>query len=348
MPSAAFGDHYRPFDEGRFIARLPGPPYSFIDRVGSVNGPQWEMAAGTGAEVEYDIPPDAWYFDADRQEHIPYSVLLETALQSCGWVSAYMGSALASPEPLKFRNLGGAACQHRTVGRRSGTLATSVKLTGVNRSAGMIIQHYDFAVHCGQVTVFDGSTYFGFFHPDALAQQVGIREGVPIALTTDERGGARSFSIPDEPPFPDRRWRMVDRVDAFVADGGPHGLGLIEGSILVDPGAWFFKAHFQGDPVWPGSLGLESLLQLLKVVAIQRWGGGSRTTFDSPALARPHRWVYRGQILPSHRQVTAQAVITARDDARRSLAADGHLLVDGKVIYQMNDFSLMISREEMG
>jgi len=35
-------------------------------------------------------------------------------------------------------------------------------------------------------------------------------------------------------------------------------------------------------------------------------------------------------------------VITARDDERRWLKADGYLLVDGKVIYQMNDFTLRL------
>jgi 3-hydroxymyristoyl/3-hydroxydecanoyl-(acyl carrier protein) dehydratase len=344
-PSASFGDRYRPFDEGRFIARLPGPPYSFLDRVVRVDGPGWTMAAGTSAKTEYDIPEDAWYFEADRQERVPYAVLLEAALQSCGWVSAYMGSALASDGPLKFRNLGGSACQHAPMGRQSGTLSTSVKVTNVNRSAGMIIQHYDFAVRRADELILDGSTYFGFFHPDALEQQVGIRDASPAVLTRQEQVEARSFSIPDQSPFPDRPWRMVDRIEAFLPDGGPHGLGLIEGSIAVDPGAWFFQAHFRDDPVWPGSLGLESLLQLLKVMAVERWAGGCNTTFDSPALARPLRWVYRGQILPSCRRVTTQAVITARDDQRRWLAASGYLLVDDKVIYQMNDFSLGMSRE---
>ena len=58
--------------------------------------------------------------------------------------------------------------------------------------------------------------------------------------------------------------------------------------------------------------------------------------------AHPHTWVYRGQVLSSSRQVTTQAVITARDDERRWLKADGYLLVDGKVIYQMNDFTLRL------
>ena len=132
--------------------------------------------------------------------------------------------------------------------------------------------------------------------------------------------------------------RMVESVDLFVADGGPHGLGFIQGSKRVNPDEWFFKAHFYQDPVWPGSLGLESFLQLLKVVAVSRWN--DRQVFKL-AATNPHRWVYRGQVLPTHGAVSVQAVITAIDDATHTLRADGFLSVDGRVIYQMNDFSLV-------
>jgi acyl transferase domain-containing protein/3-hydroxymyristoyl/3-hydroxydecanoyl-(acyl carrier protein) dehydratase len=338
-PSDCFGERYRLFDEGRFIARFPAPPYSFLDRVIEVDGAPWTMAAGTGARAEYDVPEDAWYFEADRQDRVPYAVLLEAALQTCGWVSAYMGSALASDEPLKYRNLGGTATVHAPVDRGSGTLTTSVRAAKVTRSAGMIIQHYEFSVRTVSAAVFDGETYFGFFHPDALAGQAGIRDAVPYELTQEEAALARSFSIPDRAPLPDRRWRMVDRIESYAADGGPHGQGVIVGSMEVEPGAWFFKAHFLGDPVWPGSLGLESFLQLLKVVAVDRWGLAGDAVFESPT-AQPHRWVYRGQILPTNHRVETRAVITARDDRRRWLKADGYLLVDGKLIYQMNDFTL--------
>lgn len=343
-PSECYGDRYRAFDDGRFIARLPAPPYSFLDRIVSVDGPAWTMAAGTSALAEYDIPGDAWYFDADRQERVPYAVLLEAALQACGWVSAYMGSALASDGPLKFRNLGGKAGTHVPIERRSGTLRTSVKVTRVTRSAGMIIQHYEFTTRNADSIVLDGETYFGFFHPDALEEQAGIREASPYELTAEEATNAVGYMIPDRAPFPDRRWRMVDQVEAFVRDGGPHGAGVIIGGIDVDPGAWFFKAHFLGDPVWPGSLGLESFLQLLKVVAADRWELGGDICFDSPAAGLPHRWTYRGQILPANRRVVTRAVITARDDRERWLRADGHLLVDGKVIYEMNDFTLRANK----
>ena len=115
---------------------------------------------------------------------------------------------------------------------------------------------------------------------------------------------------------------------------------MIEGTIEVDPDAWFFQAHFLDDPVWPGSLGLESLLQLLKVLAVECLGAGGNYALDVPCPGHPHSWIYRGQILPSSKHVATHAVITARDDARRWIQADGYLLVDGKVIYQMNGFTL--------
>src|SRR4029079_19577815 len=142
-PSKACGDRYRPFDSDRFIARLPGDPYSFIDRVTRFQyGEQWKLAPGATANVEYDVPSDAWYFAANRGDAMPYSVLNEVALQACGWTAAYLGAALTSPDDLHFRNLGGNATQHAAVRPGSGTLVTNVKLTRVSPAAGMIILQF--------------------------------------------------------------------------------------------------------------------------------------------------------------------------------------------------------------
>jgi 3-hydroxymyristoyl/3-hydroxydecanoyl-(acyl carrier protein) dehydratase len=108
----------------------------------------------------------------------------------------------------------------------------------------------------------------------------------------------------------------------------------------VDPGFWFFQAHFYQDPVWPGSLGLESFLQLLKYAAWRRWGDPPAGGWQAVALDRPHSWTYRGQVVPTDREVTVLLEITAVDDANRRLTANGFLTVDGRVIYQMTDFSL--------
>jgi acyl transferase domain-containing protein/3-hydroxymyristoyl/3-hydroxydecanoyl-(acyl carrier protein) dehydratase len=339
-PSEGFGDRYRIFDEGRVIARLPGPPYLFLDRVMEVTGESWVMSPGTSVETEYDVPPDAWYFDADRSETMPFAVLLEVALQPCGWLAAYMGSALLSPVDVHFRNLGGAATLFEPIGRDSGTITVKIQLTSASNSGGMILQHYDMKVLRGDRPFYEGTTYFGFFPAAALAEQVGIREAVPYRPSQDEVGRGRAFEYPLGAPFPDRMLRMLDRVELYVADGGPHGLGFLRGTKNVDPTEWFFKAHFYQDPVCPGSLGLESFLQLLKVAAVERWGQDHDARFEAIVVGEPHRWTYRGQILPTDRMVTVEAVITAVDDEIKQLTAHGFLSIDGRTIYQMDDFTL--------
>ncbi|MBV8232242.1 MAG: hypothetical protein JO329_19845, partial [Planctomycetaceae bacterium] len=339
-PSEAFGEPYRVFDAERVAARLPGPPYLFLDRIVRIEAEPWKLVAGGVIEAEYDVPHDAWYFAADRQPRMPFAALLEVALQPCGWLAAYLGSALTSPEDLKFRILGGSATQFAPVTPRTGILTTTVKITKVSQSAGMIIQDFDFDVRSEAGPVYRGDTTFGFFRREALARQVGLRDASPYRPGPEEAARARHFAYPGEAPFPDETLRMIDRVEAFVADGGPHRLGFVEGSKGVDPGAWFFKAHFYQDPVVPGSLGLESLLQLLKVVAAERWGVEPGSVFESIGLGDRHRWTYRGQVIPGDHRMVTQAVITGVDDRRRRVKADGLLSVDGLAIFQMNDVTL--------
>ena len=339
-PSEGFGKPYRIFDSGRKIARLPGPPYQFMDRVTAVKGEPWRMVPGAMAEAQYDIPPDAWYFAAERQPRMPFAILLETALQPCGWLAAYVGSALTSQIDLSFRNLGGTALQHRPVTPESGTLTAVATMKKVATSGGMIIQEFDFTVadRCG--TVYEGDTMFGFFSREALDNQVGIRDAAPYQPTRDETGRGASLPYPAAPPFPEKVLRMIDRIDLFVPDGGPAGLGYIRGIKEVDPDEWFFNAHFYQDPVTPGSLGLESFLQLLKFVALERWGWREGDTIAAIATGRRHSWLYRGQVIPTNSLVTVEAWITGVDEAERLLVADGYLRVDGRLIYRLNDFTV--------
>ncbi len=341
-PSEAFGERYRVFDEQRRIARLPGPPFQFLDRIVDVQGEAWKMQAGASAVAEYDVPPDAWYFREERQPLMPFSVLLETGLQPCGWLAAYVGSALTSDVDLSFRNLDGRATQYRAVTPESGTLRTTTRLTRVSSSGGMIIQHYDFEIHDAVGKVYDGETVFGFFSREALAQQVGVRGARFYAPSDAEKARALSFPYPREAPYPGERLRMIDEVEMYIADGGPQGLGYLLANKRVDAEEWFFRAHFHQDPVCPGSLGLESFLQLLKLAAMRRWRGGESARFECVALGQVHQWSYRGQIVPSNEKVRVEACITAIDEERRMLTADGHLAVDGKTIYQMRDFTLRL------
>lgn len=339
-PSEGFGERYRIFDSGRKIARLPGPPFQFMDRVTAVRGEPWQMTAGAMVEAQYDLPADAWYFAAERQSRMPFAVLLEAALQPCGWLAAYVGSALTSPSDISFRNLGGTAVQHRAVVPDSGLLTCSATMKKVATSGGMIIQEFDFSVADQHGILYEGDTMFGFFAKEALANQVGIRDAKPYQPTADEIATGRCLSFPDGAPFPEKQLRMIDRIELFVPDGGPQRLGYIRGIKDVDPEEWFFKAHFYEDPVTPGSLGLESFIQLLKFAAVERWGWQEDSLVTAVALQHKHRWLYRGQVVPTNSRVTVSAWITAVDDQQKILTADGFLAVDGKLIYQMNDFTV--------
>jgi len=370
-PSEAFGPRYREFDEERFIARLPAPPFLFIDRITHIDPRPWLLEPDGWIEAEYDLAPDDWYYRANRMPCLPFVALLEIALQPCGWLAAYMGSALKSRKDLRFRNLGGTGTVRRHTLPRSGTLITRARCTRISDAGDMIIEHFDFEVshrESGGKTVYAGNTNFGFFTAEAMAAQVGIRDAAERMHTPDAHQLAAASSCDlDElhPRFPDdlreephgplsvpgAALRMVDAIDAYLPEGGPRGLGFVQGSKTVDPDEWFFKAHFLGDPVCPGSLGIESFMQLLRFVALSRWPVPSpgmeqhrgRRHRIEPATTLPHRWIYRGQVVPDNRTVTVSAQITdIRKDPDPTIHADGFLMVDGLCIYEMRDFGVRL------
>jgi 3-hydroxymyristoyl/3-hydroxydecanoyl-(acyl carrier protein) dehydratase len=346
-PSEAFGDKYKIFDSGRVIARLPGDPYKFLDRVVKIeNCRQWELKAGGYIEAEYDVPPGEWYFKSGAQKSMPFAVLLEVALQPCGWLAAYLGSALTSDTDLSFRNLGGTAVQYAEVMPDAGILVTKVKITKVSQSGGMIIQDYDMEVLCQGSTVYKGVTQFGFFSKKSLSEQLGVRGAARYAPAPQELARAVQLDLAALPSLPDEKLIMLDSVETFIPDGGPAGLGFLRGLKAVDPAEWFFKAHFYQDPVCPGSLGLESFVNLMKAAALRRWPDLPREArFEAMTLGAKHQWIYRGQISPKNKLVTIEAYITGADDSAKTLKADGFLIVDGLVIYQMKDFSVrLVSR----
>jgi acyl transferase domain-containing protein/3-hydroxymyristoyl/3-hydroxydecanoyl-(acyl carrier protein) dehydratase len=361
-PSTAFGEPYRIFDQGRRIARLPGPPYCFMDRVIRVEPEPWVLAAGGWMTAQYDIPADEWYFAADRSGVMPFCVLLEIALQPCGWLAAYAGSALRSRRDLKFRNLGGSAVLHRQVRPATGTLTMRCRMTKVSEAADMIIENFDFQVLAGDEPIYTGDTYFGFFSSEALNNQKGLGPAdsmvKAMAAWTDRTDGAHRLSM-DPPRIPDaatgmsvpvdrlllpaKALLMIDSVDACLADGGASESGYIRGIKQVDPDEWFFKAHFYQDPVCPGSLGLESFLQLIKIVAMQRWPHLTASHRFRMVEGHRHSWTYRGQVIPKNKTIAVEAmVIHVLDGPTPTIRADGLLSVDRLPIYKMENFELAL------
>ena len=271
-----------------------------------------------------------------------------------------MGSALRSQKDLRFRNLGGNAVLHTEVRPDAGTLSIKARLTKASEAADMIIEHFDFEVRRQDQKLYTGSTYFGFFTQDALAQQEGIRDAVKQAylaesgeiLANDKHDFVDHVPLQPQDPasekasalaLPAKAIRMVDCIEIYLPTGGAKGLGFIRGTKTVDPQEWFFKAHFYQDPVCPGSLGIESFIQLLKFAARKRWPQLIDSRRFGLLTGAEHTWIYRGQILPTNRKITVEAEITTiLDDPDPCLLADGFLKVDGLYIYQMKNFGIKL------
>jgi 3-hydroxymyristoyl/3-hydroxydecanoyl-(acyl carrier protein) dehydratase len=336
-----------------------------MDRVIQAAPQPWILKPGGWATAQFDMDPDHWYFRANRTPALPFAWLLEIALQPCGWLAAYMGSALKSSSDLRFRNLGGEATILRSLPPEKGTLTTRVRLTQTSGSGDMIIEHYQFQVLWRDSPVYEGTTYFGFFTPQALADQKGIQSGTYSHPARNLHNGTNiNYQLPPLRPLdpgdaaspketggiitmPGKALTMVDIIDTWDPQGGPHGLGYFKGCKTVDPEEWFFKAHFYQDPVCPGSLGLESFLQLLRYAGIQKFKPPQDQYRVAPLPGMKHKWTYRGQILSTSREITVEgAVSRITDTPHPVLVADGILQVDGLVIYAMEN--LGVSFEGLG
>jgi len=351
-PSEAFGPIYRRFDGGQRVARLPSPPYLFMSRIREVHGPIGVMRAGARVVAEYDIPTDAWYFEQNGCPIMPFAVLLEAALQPCGWLSSYVGSALTEAEELGFRNLDGEGELLAEIFPDSGTLTTEVTLTDVSATGGMIIESFEVRCWLGAGEVYRLRTVFGFFPPAALANQAGLRTRQAHSELLQRPGLDQPVVLADaassaaRPKLAHGKLQTLDRIEGHWPQAGAAGLGQLRAVKDIDPSAWFFKAHFFQDPVQPGSLGLEAMLQALQyhMLAVGLDEGIETPRFEPIALARTHRWKYRGQVLPKHRQMHTTLEVTeiSRDDRGVYALADASLWADGQRIYEMQGVGMRI------
>jgi 3-oxoacyl-(acyl-carrier-protein) synthase/3-hydroxymyristoyl/3-hydroxydecanoyl-(acyl carrier protein) dehydratase/1-acyl-sn-glycerol-3-phosphate acyltransferase len=352
-PSEAFGPMYTPFDGPRRVARLPGPPYHFMSRVVRIDGEMGACQGGASIEVEYDVPAETWYFAENGHPVMPFCVLLEVALQPCGWLASFAGSALGTDRDLAFRNLDGTGQALGEVRPGAGPLRTIATLESVSRSGGMILESFRVRCLLGETPVYEMQTGFGFFPAATFENQAGL---ATTAEQSAELGAASDFLV-DLTACParffqgslrlaDSRLLMLDRVTACDPRGGRAGLGFLRAEKTVNPAEWFFKAHFFQDPVQPGSLGLEAMLQLLQFHMLQAGlaQGMSHPRFAPIEVGRALTWKYRGQVVPQNRLITVTMEITeqGRDDAGPFAVADASLWVDGKRIYQVAGLGMKI------
>ena len=91
---------------------------------------------------------------------------------------------------------------------------------------------------------------------------------------------------------------MFDRIAQIHQDGGAFGKGWISAEKDVHFNEWFFLSHFQGDPVMPGMLQVDAILQLTGFFLMH-------SGFDGHGRAlRTGKISFREQVRPHHKSVT--------------------------------------------
>ncbi len=104
-----FGSEYAVF-RGRRVPRIPNGILLLMDRVLKINGTPRHPEQLGEIWTEFDVPADAWFYQDQDARVTPYVVLMEMALQPCGFLSAYLGlMLLAAQSDVYFRNLDGEA-----------------------------------------------------------------------------------------------------------------------------------------------------------------------------------------------------------------------------------------------
>ncbi|MDB5461045.1 MAG: omega-3 polyunsaturated fatty acid synthase subunit protein, partial [Caulobacteraceae bacterium] len=342
QPSQAFGPGFARYDGTGRSPRLPGPPYHFMTRITELSGEMASMRAGGRVTAVYDVPADAWYFGENGAATMPNCVLMEVALQPCGWLASYTLHREPGEPELLFRNLDGDAVQHREVRPGHRTITTEVKMVSLDKVGDLIIEKFTVRCTVDGEPLLDVETAFGFFPPEAMANQKGFGREVPDTA----RAAGDTIQLAARPPalfgrsarLPDSKLLMIDRISGYWPEGGAKGLGLIRAEKDVAAKDWFFKAHFFQDPVQPGSLGVEAMLQAMQSLMLLEGmdEGLTAPRFEPLAIGERAVWRYRGQVTPERDTVAVEFEVHERGrDARGPFVIGAAVLMaDGLKIYQ--------------
>ena len=211
-------------------------------------------------------------------------------------------------------------------------------MTKVSTSGGMTIQFFEVHTTLDGKPLLDAVTSFGYFRSEHLARQVGLPANeAEMAIHTAPSEFALELRSNPQRLMPRGDMLMIDRITGLWET-------RIRAEKTVTPTDWFFRAHFYQDPVQPGSLGLEAIMQTLEYYAVHHG-------YDQ-GLANPHfeyveaiDFKYRGMVFPTTKRMETEIEIkeVVRDASGVTIRAKASLWADGLRIYTMDRVALRIA-----
>ncbi|MDH6111060.1 PfaB family protein [Kitasatospora sp. MAP12-15] len=355
--AVAMGPEFEVYADSR-APYIPNGDFLFVDRVQALEGVRGAAKPGAVMVTEYDAHADSWYFAENGYPAMPNCVYMESSLQAAILLGYYLGATLDSPaEQYSIRNLDGRATLVKDVDLRGKTVRHHSTLLSNDAIPGAILQNYRYELSADGEVFYTGESLFGFFNEKALANQVGLDGGKHVPQWLDQQparpAGLRRIELADyRAAEPGRggaklargRLDLVEWME-LVPDGGKHAAGYLRGHRSIRPEEWYFSCHFHRDPVMPGSLGVEAVLQAMQVYAVE--------TGLTAGLADPHfalaagvqtTWRYRGQILRTDPDMEFDVHIreVRREGGRIVLIGDASVWKSTLRIYELGGVSVEI------
>ncbi|MFG2791826.1 beta-ketoacyl synthase N-terminal-like domain-containing protein [Streptomyces sp. NPDC048419] len=359
----AMGPEFEVYRDSR-APYIPNGDFQFVDRVMSLKGTRGDLSPGSEMVTEYDSPGDAWYYEQNSHPHMPNAVHMESSLQAAIFLGYYLGATLKNTdEQYAIRNLDGRATLVKDIDLRGKTVRHHSKLLMTSAVHGAVLQNFSYELSADGEVFYTGESLFGYFSGAALANQVGLDNGQYVApwLETEKPDAARvrRIELPEGAPaftdpsggrlhLPGQKFALVDRVD-LVADGGRHGRGHLHGHRAIRPDEWYFDCHFHRDPVMPGSLGVEAVLQAMRLFVLEEnLADGMRNPHFAMATDVEMSWKYRGQILRHDKELFFDVHVkeVRREDGRLLVIGDADLWKPGLRIYELTDVAIEVRSAE--
>lgn len=346
-----FGPDFAILDQ-RKSPRIPNGDLLMIDRIISINGERKVLKPPASIVSEFDVLGNAWFLQENTYTGLPLSILMEIALQPCGILSAYLGTALELPaENNRFRNLDGEITFRDCPDLSGRTITNHAAFLNSFSSSGMHIQEYTFELSVDASVFLAGKSSFGYFNQEAMEQQTGLgyRESPNLAseasAVKNHQDHIREGAVTLQANFlQSKHLCLVDSV-RFYENTGRYSNGIVRGEKRLMGDEWFYDNHFFQDPVMPGSLGLEAVMQgLWAFVRHQRYAG----EFSNPVLDfsgnDPFVWKYRGQVIPSNHLINYQIHLKKVQvfDSMIFISADADFQVDGTGIYAFKNIAFAV------
>ncbi len=121
---------------------------------------------------------------------------------------------------------------------------------------------------------------------------------------------------------------MFDRITHISKEGGKHNKGCVIAELDLNPDLWFFKCHFNDDPVMPGCLGIDAVWQLVGFFLGWSGGKGRGRALGSGEIK------FTGQIFPHNKKVIYKVDLSRMVKRKLYMGfADASIFVDDGLVY---------------